>query len=157
VTSTRRRSFTITVAPFGGRRARPLSILLRVYESAARMRREATDYSPSEELTGWAFWQPNRDKTFGRVGILRLSEENLTTTVVSHEAIHAAMAVYRRNVQTVPRFASGVNDNEELLAYIAGDVLAGVQEALGRMGYQLQVDRPEPPAAPIVDDPPLVA
>lgn len=70
----------------------------------------------------------------GFAGVLRLTTERLDTEIVSHECVHAALACYRMDVTAFVHLGNGVGAREETLAYLIGDLTAGVSSALHRLG-----------------------
>ena len=70
-------------------------------------------------------------------GVLRLSRDSLHTEAVTHECVHAALAIYRMDVAVVPNLGNGCGPREETLAYIVGDLTHSVVNALHAAGvYQ---------------------
>lgn len=58
----------------------------------------------------------------GYAGALRLAEGHVTSEIVAHELMHAALAVYRMNVRGDVRLGEDCGEREEQLAYIYGEL-----------------------------------
>jgi len=83
------------------------------------------------------YWQ--HDETgeirYGRngfAGTLRLAEGHVTSEIVAHELVHAALQIYRMNVTTEVRLGRQCASREESLAYIYGELYASFEEAYHR-------------------------
>jgi hypothetical protein len=61
-------------------------------------------------------------------GTLRLVDGNVTSEIVAHELMHAALQVYRGNVARSVRLEADCGPREEQLAYIYGELFASFQE-----------------------------
>lgn len=70
----------------------------------------------------------------GLAGVIRLSAENLYPEVIHHELLHASCATYRMNVALDLNLGSAYDDmdREEDLAYIHGQLAAGMTDALAQ-------------------------
>lgn len=68
----------------------------------------------------------------GLAGVVRLEQENLWTSVVFHEVVHAASIVYRMDVSPSIDLGDGLADlnNEESFAYIYGELAADMDTEL---------------------------
>lgn len=67
----------------------------------------------------------------GNVGLMRLVSGHITTEVVAHECVHAALAIYRRDIHNPVTIGDlGDDDTEECLAYIVGDLIRGLTNQL---------------------------
>lgn len=63
-----------------------------------------------------------KDQLLKEIGTIRLSRENLSSRVVSHEVLHAALHNYRIHYKRNADFGDMVNQAEEDLAYIFADL-----------------------------------
>lgn len=70
----------------------------------------------------------------GYSGTLRFSAELVTTEIVTHEVLHAALCAYRMDVTTYVNLGNGIGRREETLAYIHGDLCRATSDALRRFG-----------------------
>ena len=75
----------------------------------------------SDVVDGWPTWPRN-----GYAGILRFAEGLVTPEIVAHEVVHAACWIYRMNVKADMRLGKGCGTHEEQLAYITGELSAGM-------------------------------
>lgn len=67
-------------------------------------------------------------------GTMRLTLKEIDSEIVTHECVHAGLAIYRMDVCTDVRLGTGDNlRREEQLAYIIGDLTAQVSNALWRL------------------------
>lgn len=67
-------------------------------------------------------------------GVVRFSKGWITTEIVGHEMIHAALVIYRMDVCDDVRLGNGVGKREETLAYIAGDLIGAASTMLHDAG-----------------------
>jgi hypothetical protein len=77
-----------------------------------------------------AFVKPVEDRHYG--GIVRLTAEHLTTEIVTHEFTHAALVIYRMDIQPYVYLGNGCRRNEELLTHIVGDLVSSASAVLHR-------------------------
>ena len=66
---------------------------------------------------------------------LFVSEDALGTRVLSHECTHLALAYSRAAGRKLPTAEAGIDDAEEDLCYLIGDMMAGVVEVLRENGH----------------------
>lgn len=75
----------------------------------------------------------------GLAGVVRLEQENLYTSVIYHEVVHAAATVYRMDRRPVINLGDGMADRdgkpcdlaeEEAFAYIYGELAADMDSGL---------------------------
>lgn len=66
----------------------------------------------------------------GYAGIIRFAEGHITSEIVAHELLHAAVAVYRMNRHRDVRLGLNCAGREETLAYIYGELYAALVELL---------------------------
>ncbi|MFW6091100.1 MAG: hypothetical protein ACODAF_04445 [Actinomycetota bacterium] len=129
---------------YGGRRR---WFLLVVYDTRAELAAAAARYKPWETFDGdtGACVQPSprrydvdSDRIVpsrnGYLGIIRLCRELADAEVVSHEAVHAALVVYRADIRRFAHLGDGCGDREETLAYLVGDLAAAMVDALYDLG-----------------------
>lgn len=67
-------------------------------------------------------------------GVVRLCHPHITTAIVAHEMIHAALVIYRMDVCDDVRLGNGCGDREETLAHIAGDLIGAASTMLHDAG-----------------------
>jgi len=84
------------------------------------------------------------DERDNNIGIIRLSKKHLSTLLVSHEVIHAAMWYYRLYLGTDRMDGSSTNNadfgpqnsiNEENFAHIYGQLFRSMTRKLYKHGY----------------------
>jgi hypothetical protein len=63
----------------------------------------------------------------GYAGVIRYSEDYLTSEIVAHELVHAALWTYRMNVTGDVRLGRQCGGREEQLAYIYGELYADLE------------------------------
>ena len=135
------RSFTISTDRIGPRRW----IQVRIHDSVQDLRRAAHRLRPDTMSAWWDeccgcfhptyHWfnqetQQRRYSTNGYAGLLRLADGYVTSEIVAHELVHAAVQVYRMNVRADVRIGSNCAGNEENLAYIYGELYADLEAKL---------------------------
>lgn len=64
----------------------------------------------------------------GYAGVLRLAQDHVTSEIVAHELVHAALQIYRMNVVPDIRLGGRCGPREESLAYIYGELYASFEE-----------------------------
>jgi hypothetical protein len=137
-------SFTISTDRVGCRRW----WLVRVYDDVEAMRRAGAAYDPSVDFSQCyaccqaAVWRDDtgaivRFGAYGYAGVIRFCSKMMTSEVVAHELVHAAVAVYRMNVVEDVRLGKNVGEREEQLAYIYGDLYASFEAAFHRQPARL--------------------
>jgi len=67
-------------------------------------------------------------------GIIRFVKGNVTTEIVAHELTHAALVVYRMDINPDVRLGNGCRLREEHLAYITGDLIGAASTVLHDAG-----------------------
>jgi len=67
-------------------------------------------------------------------GIVRLVAGHITTEIVAHELTHAALVVYRMDINPDVRLGNGCRLREEHLAYITGDLIGAASTVLHDAG-----------------------
>jgi hypothetical protein len=77
-------------------------------------------------------WEQHEPKHFG--GILRFIDGWVTTEIVAHELTHAALVVYRMDINPDVRLGNGCRLREEHLAYITGDLVGAASTVLHDAG-----------------------
>ena len=77
-------------------------------------------------------WEQVEPDHFG--GILRFVQGNVTTEIVAHELTHAALVVYRMDINPDVRLGNGCRLREEHLAYITGDLIGAASTVLHDAG-----------------------
>lgn len=77
-------------------------------------------------------WVDNSDPHWA--GVIRFVDGKLSTEVVAHEMVHAALVIYRMDVCTDVRLGNGCRGREETLAYITGDLIGAASTALHDAG-----------------------
>ncbi len=120
---------------------------LAVYETGQELREAAGKYRPQFKFQdtmmgcyqGAGFYVDDTGKRKTRslyTGIIRLTTEHLHSEVVFHECVHAAAHIYR--LDCYPRISLGDGFgailNEEMFAYIAGDLGRQATNALYDLG-----------------------
>lgn len=65
---------------------------------------------------------------------IRLYDGALSTNVVTHEATHAAMAIYNQDCLDEAPVHENM-DREEILAYLVGDLSAAMVKKIYQLGY----------------------
>lgn len=120
-------------------------IRIVVHETTAEFQAAAAKYQPNADWDGTAGafhpaahrerwdsktgeWVPTSDPYFA--GVMRLSKEQLDNETIVHECVHAGVAIYRSNIKQKVNLGDDVSDNEELLAYLIGDLARDVFAAL---------------------------
>jgi hypothetical protein len=68
-------------------------------------------------------------------GIIRLTKNNLTTGVISHEATHMASNIYGHDWLEGHGAPWEDIDNEEILSYLVGDITSKIVRKLYKLGY----------------------
>lgn len=68
-------------------------------------------------------------------GIIRLTKNALTTGVISHEAAHMASNIYEHDWLESHGAPWEDIENEEILAYLVGDITSKIVRKLYRLGY----------------------
>lgn len=79
-----------------------------------------------------AEFRPRKDNAFA---VLFISEERCGTRVLSHECVHVALAYMRAGGMSLPRASTGIDDREEALCYLVGDIMAGIVGTLREYGH----------------------
>lgn len=134
------RSFTIATDRIGPRRF----WIVRIHPDVEHLRCAAARFRPQHDSGHWEEacgcchplgwlnggkgdqkWPPN-----GYAGVIRYAEDYLTTEIVAHELVHAALWIYRMNVKSRVVLGDQCNDREESLAYIYGELFADLQSKL---------------------------
>jgi len=90
-----------------------------------------------------AWWHPklNNDEDYepdrpacgpanNYVGMIRLCRDHLTTMIVTHEAVHAALAAYRLTIMQDVQLGDDCLEHEEALAHLVGDLAGQVFSVL---------------------------
>jgi hypothetical protein len=128
---------------------------VRVYDGLGPLRRISARVAPGhdgytecvgcvQEVTPWIpdgyggdqdalpvseLWFPES----GFAGVVRLASEWLFPEVIWHEVLHAAVTVFRMNVDQRPQLnglTDNTRENEELLAYFMGQLSADMDDGL---------------------------
>jgi hypothetical protein len=69
---------------------------------------------------------------------LFLNEEHLTNEIVTHECVHVALSYERYcNGKEIPSYGAEISEDEERLAYLIGELTAGVFETLAENGHKV--------------------
>jgi hypothetical protein len=63
-------------------------------------------------------------------GVIRFVASHLTPEVAAHEMVHAALVVYRMDINPDVRLGNGCRLREEHLAHIAGDLISQLDSVL---------------------------
>lgn len=136
--------FTLSTRASG--RLRTVQVI--VYKDVARLRKAASQWRPKPEshydrAEGVTHCiERRRYEPSGNVilhpsaGIIRLWEGRLTPEVVTHEATHMACGIYRQDCNSC--LPEGIEE-EEVLAYLVGDVSKGIVNGLYRHGLWAMV------------------
>lgn len=131
------RSFTISTDRIGPRRW----CWVRIHDTVEDLRAAAHRFRPHHGRDWWAECEgcfhpaPIRVTASGEVkesangyaGTLRLAVTHVTSEIVAHELVHAALCVYRMNVKADVRLGTGCGQREEDLAYICGELYASFE------------------------------
>lgn len=135
------RSFTISTDRVGLRRW----CLVRIHDNVEDLRRAAHRLRPDtgiawwDECYGcfhptWHWFHPEtkarRYSANGYAGLMRFAEDHVTSEIVAHELVHAAVQIYRMNVKTDMRLGSNCGAREEDFAYIYGELYADLEAKL---------------------------
>lgn len=125
-------------------------VRIHVHDSVEAFRQSAEKYSPNgvwedkdagfHPAIGRSRWNPKTKLweeigTKGFTGVMDFCIEHLSTEIVVHECVHAAIAIYRMDIQTYINLGGPHSDREENLAYITGDLTDRVFAAL-RSAYE---------------------
>lgn len=125
-------SFTIATTWGGIRRW----WIVRIHPDVEHLRRAASRWHPGEDFTDTAgvcqaaIWLDDETGEFARygergyAGVIRLAPPYITGETVAHELMHAAVATYRMTFDKDVYLGQGVDDREENLAYILGELYA---------------------------------
>lgn len=108
-----------------------LQIAMARYRPDNNWSESAAVFSPApdrERCNEWGEWVSVTPLHWA--GVMRLSCELLNTEVITHECVHAGLAIYRMDVKSNVVLGYGCSDREETLAYILGDLTASVFDAL---------------------------
>lgn len=132
------RRFTISTDWAGVRRW----WIVKIYPTVGQLRAAACKYdhriNPAEALgvTHHFMWIDKHQRLYfaprGYAGIIRLTDEHLTADIVAHEITHAAIAVYRMDIDAHVRLGIELDEAEEDLAYILGDLFAAYWQRSGQ-------------------------
>lgn len=68
-------------------------------------------------------------------GIMRLWRERIGSSVISHESVHAASGIYRQDHEPDHGPVHADIDNEEVFAYLVGDITARIVGRLYHYGF----------------------
>lgn len=129
-------SFTISTGIGGTRRW----WTVRIHPDVEHLRRAARRYHPTVDFSECAgacqaaVWLDYSTGEFARygangyAGVIRFALPYVTGEVVAHELLHAAVATYRMNFEADVRLGEGVDEREESLAYIYGELYAAFEE-----------------------------
>lgn len=125
------RSFTISTDRIGPRRW----CWVRIHPDSEDLCQAAQRLNANASSGDWAgtvgCFQPAwPDCKTSYAGTLRLAEGWMTTEIVAHELVHAALTIYRINVHTDVRLGNGCRAREEDLAYIYGELAADMAAKL---------------------------
>lgn len=89
-------------------------------------------FHPSQKREKWEpllqRWVPTSSPHYA--GIIRLSLSHTEVEVVAHEVTHAAAHIYRENVDESGSLGDNCGEAEERFAYILGDLVASVTNAM---------------------------
>jgi len=77
-------------------------------------------------------WEQTEPAHFG--GIIRFVDGHVTTEIVAHELTHAALVIYRMDINPDVRLGNGCRLREEHLAYITGDLIGAASTVLHDAG-----------------------
>ncbi|SCD43869.1 hypothetical protein GA0115253_1004713 [Streptomyces sp. Termitarium-T10T-6] len=119
------------------RAAGPLRrVTVQVYEDLAELREAATRYVDAEphhfaEALGVCHAYTDGGTT---AALIRLWRHRLGTSVVVHEVTHAAMGIYRTDWQPDHGHPNDDLDNEEVLAYLVGNLTSRIVDRLHHHG-----------------------
>lgn len=129
-----------------------------VYDDVQQMRKESDDYDEklghardNGDIAGLSYHYcreqfDEKGKQIGRkndIGIIRLCKKYLSTEVVAHELLHAALWNYRLNYGTEHEFegsienacfGQGCNDDEETLCHLYGQMFRDMTRKLYKKG-----------------------
>jgi hypothetical protein len=124
-----------------------------LHDTTADLRRAARRMRPQTAAESWsdtqACFQPapwryviNPDGSERKVGTrlvgtLRFAADDLDLEVVAHECAHAAAQVYRQRWREDCSLGDVCAEDEEMFAYILGDITAIVLDALHQLGIDL--------------------
>jgi hypothetical protein len=117
--------------------------LIRVHDTLDQLRAAAARYHPGADFSEcWACCQTAAYRTNGRIvqyggargytGVLRFAATHLTTEVVTHELLHAAVGTLRALGFPDVRLGRHVTDREEQLAYVYGELYADFERHFDR-------------------------
>lgn len=117
--------------------------LIRHANQLAR-RRHTHDQQPDDTLACFqpaGFWyHVDPDGTMtphprnGYVGTMRLTADNLTTEIVTHECVHLALRIYRGRHNEHATLGTDCGPAEENLAYIIGQTVTTMTDLLHNLG-----------------------
>jgi hypothetical protein len=117
---------------------------VRIHDTADELRAAAERYNPKRHGDTWddvyGVHQPfgtyiNRETgarrypSNGFAGVIRFVEGRVTSEIVAHELVHAALWCYRMNHQRNVRLGVDCGPREEDLAYIYGELYASFETA----------------------------
>lgn len=120
-------------------------IRILIHDTTKELQKAASRFRPYEDWSsaGGVFHSPDIRETYFEetdewkttsdphyAGMIRFSRDYLNTEVVAHEAAHAAIFIYRRDLDENVTLGDEVGEKEENLCYIIGDVTASVNTAL---------------------------
>jgi hypothetical protein len=118
-------------------------IRITVHDNLSEFRKAAQNYSPHEDFVGSVGCfhpAPTRERYVGKRwvditdehwgGVMRLAKGWINLEVVAHESVHAAAAIWRRDVMPNLRLGEDCGPHEEMLAYMVGDISMGVYRKL---------------------------
>ncbi|MFD8496330.1 hypothetical protein [Amycolatopsis sp. NPDC059657] len=129
----RLRRFTISTDRIGPRRW----CWVRIHPDEAHFAAAAKRLAPWHDEPGWwdgclgcfqpTGWIEHDDGAIeyprnGFAGTLRLIDGHVTSEIVAHELVHAAVQIYRMNVKRDVRLSRDCGQREEELAYIYGEL-----------------------------------
>lgn len=124
-------SFTITTTWGGTRRW----WIVRIHPDVENLRRAAARYHPGMDFSETAgvcqaaIWIDDdgeyvRYGENGYAGVIRFAPPFIVGEIVAHELLHAAVATYRMTFDRNVHLGQGVDEREENLAYIYGELYA---------------------------------
>lgn len=116
-----------------------------IYDTKEEMQDSANRYNGfKSEVDSWALFQasPYREKYDEMkkkwvnvsdphyAGLIRLHRERLYGEIISHECVHAAAHIYRMDIRKHVNLGPDCNQAEEDFAYLLGDLVGSVTNAL---------------------------
>lgn len=112
------------------------TVTVHVHDTVEELRAEANAYHGSTvHVFEDAYGACN---SFGDEVVIRFAQGFITAGILAHEVTHASMAIYALDVlchKPYARASAHVRADNELIAYIVGDLTTRVNDQLHDLGY----------------------